>query len=429
MAQIVLPNSINYDEQLPSLMSGVNNYTQVLQPTNGSSFSQNGQIFFDFPSRGFIDPKSIYIRYRTQITAGAAGAVCECALYTPFARVDTFFNSQLFDTVNDYNIVANQWMNLYLGPNEKSSMQSAFGYSTLDGAITKYDSKSLVLGANTYNVAGPLICTMLTNCDKFIPAFATGGIRIVFTLDSYTNMCTNSTAPSAFTLDKFELVYDLVDFGSEVEQSVLNRDKIIIKSNSFNNQSVTVNATTNGTNTFVFNQRFNSIRNAILSSTCALSSNYVNGKFDSVDITCGTDYTTKGGSYSLNIGGVVYPQGGPLSTLNNRNGILAELRKATGNLYDWSKAMSIDPNEFNYNESGSTTTADEPGKFFVGFDLNKINSSSNLMLNGTSSANAPINAVIQFGAQTVNSHNLNLTLNYDAIITIDPRMKQLSVLQ
>lgn len=429
MAQIVLPNSINYDEQLPALMSGVNNYTQVLQPTNGSSFTQNGQIFFDLPSRGFIDPKSIYIRYREKFTATNAGAVCECALFTPIARVDTFFNSQLIDTVSDYNIVANQWMNLYLGPNEKASIQSAFGYSTLDGQITKYDSKALVAGANTFNVAGPLICIMLTSCDKFIPAFATGGIRIVFTLDSYSNMCSNPTVPTDFSIDRFELVYDMVDFGSEVEQSVLNRDKIVIKSSSYNNQSVTVNSTTNGTNTFVFNQRFNSIRNAILSTTCASSTNYVNGKFDSVDITCGSDYTTKGGSYSLNIGGVSYPQGGPLSTLNNRNGILAELRKATGNLYDWSKAMSIDPNEFNYNESGSTTTADEPGKFFVGFDLNKINSSSNLMLNGTSSANAPINAIIQFGSATSNSHNLNLTLNYDAILTIDPRTKQLSVLQ
>ena len=92
MSQMVLPNSINYGEQLPSLMPGVNNYTQVLNPINGSTFSTVGQqIQIDFPSRGFIDPKSIYFSYNMSLTvpvSATAPTVCRCPVYAPFSRLD-----------------------------------------------------------------------------------------------------------------------------------------------------------------------------------------------------------------------------------------------------------------------------------------------------------------------------------------------------
>lgn len=437
MAQQVLPSLINYDEQLRSLMTGTQNFTQVIQPNNGSVFYQNSQIIFDLPNRGFIDPKSLYLRFKYNIPVVATSAtfISQCPLYTPFTRFDLFFNSQMMESINDYNIVANQWINLNLGPNEKQAVQSAWGYSNTDGAVTKYDSRSIPVNASTssFTVAGPLVANMLTGCEKFIPAFALGNVRIILTLDSVNNIfgsIANMTNPSTvFSLSNVELVYDMIDFGSEIEQQILSRDTVVIKSNSYNMASVAVAVGTVGTNTFVFNQRFASIRNAVLSTSCAGIANYVNNKFDSVDITSGDSSSTKGGSYQLICGGVMYPQGAPLSTLNNRSGLLMELRKAVGALYDWSKSMSINNVEFAYAESGATTTAEEPAKFFVGFDLNKINSASNMMLNGTSSQSTPINAIVQINNATANAHNLNLLLNYDVIVTLDPRTKQVSVLQ
>ena len=112
MSQTVLPNSINYNEQLPSLSPSTQNFSQVLQPINGARFGQNQQITVDIPSRGFIDPQSMYIRYRMNIQAtGTAIAnevlsVVGCPVYTPFARVETFINSQQIDAVQDYNVIA-----------------------------------------------------------------------------------------------------------------------------------------------------------------------------------------------------------------------------------------------------------------------------------------------------------------------------------
>jgi hypothetical protein len=441
MSQMVLPNSINYGEQLPSLMPGVNNYTQVLNPINGSSFTSAGQqIIIDFPSRGFIDPKSIYFSYNMSITTGAAaGSVCRCPLVAPFSRLDLFINSKLVETINDYNIVASLWTELYMGPNEKASIQSGFGYAVAvadQGTLRNYDSRTLFTagGVNTYQVSGPLLCSMLSGCDKFIPSFATGAIRLVFTIDSvsaYTTRVANE--PTAFSISNFQVTYDMIDFGPEIENSIMMSDQIKIKSTGFNQSSVALQVGTQGQQTFVFNQRYASIRNAVLSYSCARDAVFVNGKFDSPDGACGTGNSNS--FYSLNIGGQSYPQSGPLSGVN-KVAILSELRKATGNLYSWERAMSINNVEFSYAETGANavtgtalTTATEPAKFYVGFDLNKINSSSQNLLNGVSTANSPINAIVNFGAATTLAKSLNLTLNYDAILVIDPRTKQLDVLQ
>lgn len=440
MATTVLPSQINYQEQLPSLIPGVQNLTQVLNPVNGSKFTTDGaQIIIDFPSRAFIDTKSIYFSYNMSIVQGlTAPSVVRCPLYAPFSRLDLYINNALIESVNDYNLISCLWTDLYLGPNEKASVQSAFGYSNTDGAITKYDSRVLTTGAtNSYKVSGPLVCSMLSSMDKFLPAFACGQVRLVFTLDALNNYTSfTATRPTSFELSNFQVTYDLIDFGAEIEQAV-SQTPIVIKSSGYVNQSVTVPVGTAGNNSFVFNTRLASIRNAILYASCAADAVFVNGKFDHPNLAGGGTATFTAGTpsfFNLNIGGQVYPQAGPLSTLN-QSAILMELRKATGSLYDWSKASSINNIEFAYIETGRNTanatdltTGLEPAKFFLCFDLNKINSAAANMLNGTSSQNSPIIAQVNFAAATTLAKTLNLTSQYDAIITIDPRTKQISVL-
>ena len=267
-----------------------------------------------------------------------------------------------------------------------------------------------------------MICTKLSGCEKFIPAFATGGIRLIFTLDSNLNILSTTTNNPTFSITNFELVYDMIDFGPEVEQSVMSQPSIMIKSNGYANSSVNVPLGTTGSQNLVFNQRFASIRSAIaLPSATAISVVTTNGKFDSVDITTG-------GQYSLNVGGITFLQGGPINFLLNKAGAMSELRKATGNLYDWSKSMSINSFEFDYTEN-STTALTQPGKVYVGFDLNKINSASKNMLNGTSSQNSPINLVMNITTATATAKNIYLVLNYDCVFIIDPRTKMITLNQ
>ena len=228
MSQTVLPNTINYAEQLPSISPATQNFTQVCAPVNGATFGPNQQIFVDIPSRGFIDPQSIYIRYRMLVSAGAAQTVTifGCPVYTPFTWVETFINSQQNDSVADYNVVAHAWSNLFLGINEKYGAQFGFGYNDTAAPLTtttttldKLDGRivSATVGAGAaVSLSGPLVCTKLSACEKFIPAFATGGIRLIFTLDNNTNILSTTTNNPTFNITNFELVYDMIDFGPEV---------------------------------------------------------------------------------------------------------------------------------------------------------------------------------------------------------------------
>jgi len=214
----------------------------------------------------------------------------------------------------------------------------------------------------------------------------------------------------------------MIDFCPEVEQSIMSQPSIMIKSNGYANSSVSVPLGTNGSQSLIFNQRFASIRSAIaLPSATVINATTTNGKFDSVDIT-------SGGQYSLNVGGITFPQGGPINFGLNKGGAMSELRKATGNLYDWSKSMSINSFEFDYTEN-STTSLTQSGKVYIGFDLNKVNSASRAMLNGTSSQNSPINLNINITTQTVTAKNIFLILNYDCIFVIDPRTKMITINQ
>jgi len=90
--------------------------------------------------------------------------------------------------------------------------------------------------------------------------------------------------------------------------------------------------------------------------------------------------------------------------------------------------MAINNIEFSYTEN-STTSLVQPGKVYIGFDLNKINSASRAMLNGTSSQNAPINLIININVATASAKNVYLVLNYNCIFILDPRTKMITINQ
>ena len=90
--------------------------------------------------------------------------------------------------------------------------------------------------------------------------------------------------------------------------------------------------------------------------------------------------------------------------------------------------MAINSIEFGYVDN-DTTTVIQPGKCYVGFDLNKINSASKNMLNGTSSQNSPINLTLNILPMGTAAKNVYLILNYDCVFIIDPRTKMITLNQ
>lgn len=412
-----LPASVNYAVPVPSLPENSVKYSVALQPVNGQTFAMGGnQIIFQFPNRGYLVPDSIYLRYRATITnATGADSIIGCPFSTPIQRVETQFGSQTVDSINDWNQVNHILTNTTMDVAQKYGMQTAYGYG--DGLnvpnLEALDSRLVPTAGESTSFAGPVPCMLSNIQDHLLPLFAMPTISMIFTTEAVANIRFGTTI-SALSMFNVELCFDFVEFGSEVDAMVRGMGpKIFIKSQSFSNSSVNIGAGANGSQSIVYNQRFASCKAAIVS----FSNQVNNKKFDAVDVTTNT------GEYSLNISGVQYPQKS-LSALNNRAGILQELRKTMGSIYDKTNSMAINNVEF-LTTDATVTTAGAPGKFYLGFALEKLH--SNALLTGVSTNNSNITVNINQSTATSAAHQCNLLLVYDALIEIDVVNKQATV--
>jgi len=436
----ILPKNIHYKELPNSLTSDIYSTTQILNPGNSkATYSQNDVINFDFNSgnRGFIDPKSIYISYKASAVCGAAaGDIYGVPVYAPFLRVDTIINGQTIESVNQYNQVTYMYENCNTDVAGKAACQYAYGYAAggaanvNDSSMQAWDGRLVAAASNpdSYAVSAPLICNILTGCEKLIPSFLLPSIRMAFTIDQLANFTTNGTVANSitgFTISNIQITYQLIDFGEEVQNMIASMPKFFIKSTGWNNSCVSIPTGTSGSQSIVFNQRFASIRNV---NILGCGTNSYNCNFDFIDIT-------NGGTYQISIGGHVFPQLA-LNCTNNKAAILQELRKCQGELYDEANAMSINAWEFSYTDTTCNNsvaaatvaiTLSQPGKFIVGIDCCKLGSGSTAnLLNGTSSQNSPINVLLNILTATLATRNLNLVIRYDALLEIDPETRMLS---
>jgi hypothetical protein len=198
---------------------------------------------------------------------------------------------------------------------------------------------------------------------------------------------------------------------------MLSVPKIRIKTSSYATGLQSIPAAVSGTVNLVYNLRYASIKSMLLLLGSS-SADATNKLYDSIDMTSGN------GSYNFQINGVYYPQN-PLSTVNNRGGILMELRRSMMNLYVGNNQMAIDTTEWLRTDASVDvvpTTINIPGKFIVGVNCRKM--STDALFTGVSSQNSPITAIINVGTATTLSYSPILTLFYDAIIEIDTLTKQ-----
>lgn len=422
-----LPSSVNYGESIPSLPENATRYSVALQPVNGSVFSASSQITFQYPNRGYLIPDSVYLRYKVSFTAaggGVAATIYGTPFFTPFQRLETQFGSVTVDSINNYNQVCNMLTNCTMDWAQKYGNQFNYGYGTVGAVSTveEMDSRTIAVadGATlNLSLAGPLPGLLTNITDKLVPLFSMPNITQILTLDSLSNMLSSVANLSKMEISNCELCFDFIELGSEVDAMVRGMGpKLYIKSQSFSNASVTMPVATNGSQSYIFNQRYASVKGALL----AFSGGTVNKLFDSVDPT------NNSGSISINISGVQYPQK-PYSTLHNKGAMILELKKVMGSIYDKNNSLSINSVEFGALDTPTTAfvvqTFVAPAKFYVGFNLQKLH--SNALLTGISTNNSNITVNVEQTIALAAQRQCNLILAYDALIEIDISSRQASV--
>lgn len=418
MSDIVLPKEIAYSPSLPSLPE-CQNIDVVLSPVNGGSFGPSSLIQFDCVSRGFIDPASIYLRYKyTLANSGAEVSTIRCTpVYSFFSKLETIFGSSVVESINNYHQVCNLMTNLQQDVAMKYGQQSAYGWSTSSSAnLQELDGRTCV-NNEVNSLAAPLPC-ILSMSEKLVPAGLMPNIRVQLTCAPISDVFFASTPPTNYTLSNVELCYSLIDFAGDVNEMVKNMgDVFYVKSTSWKNMGATLSSGITGSVELVYNMRLASIK-SLFASFAGQNARCVNGLFDSVDPT------SANGELVYNIAGVSFPNR-PVSTLNNKSAFLMELKKGVGALHSESYNTSINSVEFNSIDS-TTTTANAPGKFWFGVNTEKL-SSNGALLTGVSTQNSPINLRISTGTATTQAYTVYLNAMYDCLIAVEPQMRNASV--
>lgn len=419
----VLPKELNYTEKLQALPSSTHTISCVVSPINGTTFNAGGEIIqFDLPSRGYLVPGSMYLRYRqTVVKATEAGTILGTPVYTPFSRCETIIGASVVESIQDYNQVCNMVVNTKLNYAQKVGIARAFGI--LNNASTptfaNMNGGTISVGTINYDRAAPLNC-LLSNCENLFPLGLAPAVRIQLTTEALATMFeTPTTAVTSSVLSRLELCFDIVEFGPEVDAVVRSmadaNGNLIVKSQSYSTSTLALPAGSSGTLELTYNQRISSIK-----SIFALFAPTTTGgkKFSSKDVT------KNAGDYQFFIGSQPYPPR-PLDA-KNKAGTLMELAQA------WSNANSIDacnmsitPVEYEQID-GADDTGVIPGKFYVGANVERLSSNS-AILTGISSQLSPISLRVNIPTATTDAHNATLVIVYDALIELNVVSRMASV--
>lgn len=495
-----LPSSVDYSEPMGVIPAGTENYNVTCYAVNGSTFKAGQQIIVDLNNVGYLDPKSLSIRYKMSLVVpavalgqgitGQSMSIPGCPVFTPILRLDTLFNSNVVESVNNYNSVATALSNIGMSAADKMGQQSSLGYLSQAWAGGAYDATApevkidystinentdgltlvvgngvavaTLAGTAVFDLSAPLPC-LLSNAEKLIPLNGTN-IRLQFTLGAQTDVCPSSVTPISqslyqgldvegvavsagfaalgglpvagqfgeYTISNFEIVYNQIQFPPHIERQILAMPKLRIKTSSYATGLQTLAAGIAGTVNLVYNLRYASIKALFLlmgptgaGAAGAAVNVTANKLLESIDITSGT------GSYNFQCNGVYYPQN-PLSTTNNKSGVLTELRRAMIDLYANNKnSMCVDATEFAKTDALlgaaanlSVQSVSKPGKFYVGVNTAKM--SDKAVFSGISSQNSPITAIVNIGTATRYAYSPILMLYYDAIVEIDVQTKQVN---
>jgi hypothetical protein len=235
------------------------------------------------------------------------------------------------------------------------------------------------------------------------------------------NTGTTHGLPSSYEISNFELCYNFIDFGPEINNMVASMDRIRIKSQTWNTSAQSLASGSSGVQNLIYNNKYSSVKALFLNMGGANRAVSANGNLDSYNVA-------DTGEYSFTVAGVNYPQK-PLSAGNNNAGVISMLRQAVGSIFDKTNAMSINTYEFVSSGTAFVTRPIIPAKYWVGISTEKLKIPGSFFT-GVSTESSPITAIINIsGTATSQIHNVTLIVNADLIFDIDPRTQQVVVIQ
>lgn len=448
-----LPKELQYNKPMAGLPADTQMNNVIVRPSNGSSFSGDGNIIqLDLPAHSFLVPSSLVLSANIKVTPNANTDkinIRGVPAASWLSRVETIVGGSLLESVTEYGKLYNMISACKLSNDENLSLFTEFGYG--GGGVDGTDTPDYTLlnlkgrtgptstgtdGAEgTFPVSLPLGC-LLSSCAELIPLGHMGGVRIQLTTAQVSEYVTavlqNDTATTlpTMTFSDIELSFDLVDFGSAMDGVVRSmadaNGDLVLKSQSWNNSSVNFPqvGAAGSTATYIFNTRLSSIKSLVLQGTGEAGADAINEGYDAVQIT------GKAGSLQAFVANRPYPPT-PLRASNDA-AVKSHLRQAFGEAHDvYSSRNSISPKgwtDYSYLAAAdaTATTVQTPAQHYYGLNTEKLSTNS-VMMSGVSSQLTPINIRINTTEATAAAATLTLYTCYDALVSINVPTRQIAV--
>lgn len=431
---ISLPNELNYTKKPDPLPQNTTNTQNVITPNNGSVFGASSYIQLELPVQDFLDGGTLYARYQSVIGngTGTSNIMFGTPAVTPFTRMEMSINGTTYESIPNYNIIYDKWVNYQMNYAQKAGatnlgyVQPTIGNTAAASAISSVEvngSPAFPPSTTTVFNVGFNFMSMLSTCDALVPLCVMPKVVIRLYTDTLANMF-NNVAPTTgvlnYSIQNFQLVYDSISFGHGVEQLVRTMSpKLLLKTQSWSSLTNTLNSGSSGNRSLPFNMYFKSIKSIF---SYFQPDNATNKIFDSVDPT------TNNGNYAYWVGGKSYPTQ-VIDTFNNRAGIMMELKQAVNGSINTVQAqnMSITTTEISYTDTGSTSVR-QPGKFVFASNTERLQT-KDAFLTGISSFSTAINLNVAMNTAITRSYTVYMYVLYDVIIEIDSATGSVTVVQ
>ena len=194
MTSVVLPKEIAYTDSLPSLPDECRKTSIVVMPVSGQTYGESSLIQFDLPSKDFLDPSSMYLRFKIKLTTAENAELKGCPATSFFSKLETMFGSQVVESTNNWGQLQDMVTNVTLNASQKQGLASAYGYSVVDG---KVPCGRLCKINEEFTVAVPFNC-LLSSASKLIPLGAMPTVRIQILTDVISNVFTTTVVPTNY---------------------------------------------------------------------------------------------------------------------------------------------------------------------------------------------------------------------------------------
>jgi len=431
---------VELDFSIPDSLPSARSREVRVSPINGNTFTVNTSqqiLQFDIPcgsSGDYLDPSTTYVRFKTAFSsAGVSGTDISRLLGSAYS----FFNLQrvlgnnntTLEEIPEVGVLVNMLTQCQLSEGDKRGLSSMLGFA-FDNAV---DGSSATAGCRifanatteglSFEFAVPLIGILGANNDKMIPVGKLLGLRLELMCDVPANFIAATTANvvSQYIISEIEFVGNYITLGPESQAIVdsLNRDRIVIRCQSWKQTSATIAASSGvGTQELLCNIRVNSLKSIYLACSTA-NANEKNFSGINPNLSSGTCWL---------IGGQNYPQRG-LDPSNKPGDCFAELQRSFGalNFAQYNSCISKPDYYVSSTATGLMSAYNSTianimtisNQFFMGVDLEVIQRKGSL-LTGISTYGSGLMFRANLGAAVANqAHTLNFFGFYDLILEID----------